>query len=192
MRKLAFSLLLFLFLASKGLAQTDSILKQRIDSVLIVTKEMNFEKILDFTYPKLFTIVTREQMKEALKSSFETEDFSATLDSLNLVSVLPVFTIKNGQYAKIKHTMLMRMKFKEEMDSTDSEMMIPLMEEEFGKGNVRFDKLTNTIITFMNSEMVAIKDEFSPEWSFVNYDEESSIVNLVFSKEVIEKLKEYK
>jgi hypothetical protein len=160
--------------------------------MLLVTGDMNLEKILDYTYPKLFTIVTREQMKEALKSSFETEDFSATLDSVKLVSILPVFKTKDGQYAKIKHTMLMRMKFKEEMDSADGNIMIPLMEEGFGKGNVRFDKITNTVIAFINSEMVAIKDEFSPVWSFVNYDTENTMVTLLFSKEVIEKLKEYK
>jgi hypothetical protein len=192
MRKLLFLLVLPLFIVFSSQAQPDTRLQQRLDSMLMVTRDMNLEKILDYTYPKLFTIVKREQMKEALKNSFETEDFSTTLDSIKLVSVLPVFTTKDGQYAKIKHTMLMRMKFKEEMDSTDSDMMIPLMEEEFGKGNVRFDKVTNTIIVFMNSEMVAIKDEFSPEWSFVNYDDESSMVTLLFSKEVIEKMNEYK
>jgi len=88
--------------------------------------------------------------------------------------------------------MLMRMKFNEVPDSAEIAGIAALMEEEHGKGNVRYDKKTNTLILFMTPDLVAIKDEFSPEWTFVNYNEEGGLAPLLFSKEVIEKLKEYK
>lgn len=159
--------------------------------MLQVTEDKNLEKILDFTYPKLFEIATREQLTQAMRDAFETEEFSTTLDSVKLKTIFPVFIIKDGEYAKIKHTMLMRMKFKMSLDSYNSNSMVPIMEETFGKGNVRLDKEQNSIVIFINSVMVAVKDEFSPEWSFVNYNEEDPMSDLIFSKEVIEKLKEY-
>jgi hypothetical protein len=106
--------------------------------------------------------------------------------------VFPIFTIGTGQYAKISHTMLMRMTFKEPIDSAESAEMLPQMKEQFGKDNVRFDKKANAVVILLHSTMVAIKDEFAKEWSFVNYDEDSPMVEMLFSKEVIEKLKEYK
>jgi hypothetical protein len=192
MRKTAFLLCLSLILSVAGKAQQDARLLARLDSMMLVTQEMNLEKILDYTYPKLFTIATREQMADAMKSSFETEDFKTTLDSLKIGKVHPVFSTKEGKYAKISHTMLMRMHFTETIEEEQSKAVIPAMEKEFGIGKVRFDKEKNTIIISLNSEMVAIQDEYAAEWCFVNYNEEDSLVNLLFSKEVIEKLKEYK
>lgn len=185
-------LLLFAFLICNYCeAQTDPRLKQRLDSMLQVTEDKDLEKILDFTYPKLFEIATREQLTQAMRDAFETEEFSTTLDSVKLKTIFPVFIIKDGEYAKIKHTMLMRMKFKMSLDSDNSNSMVTIMEETFGKGNVRLDKEQNSIVIFINSVMVAVKDEFSPVWSFVNYNEKDPISDLIFSKEVIEKLKEY-
>jgi hypothetical protein len=193
MRKLNLLTLLLLFLAVNTRAQQDTSLANRLATMLKMTQSMDLEKILDYTYPKLFTVATREQMTEALKSSFETEEFTSTLDSVKVIKVFPVFTIKDGQYVKIKHTMLMRMKFKEELDSAQEKSIIPLMEENFGVGNIRFDKATNTLVILVNAELVGIKDEFSPDWSFVNYDDgDGSIATMLFSKEVVEKLKEYK
>ena len=192
MRKTVFFLWLGLILSVAGKSQQDARLLARLDSMLLVTQEMNLEKILDYTYPKLFTIATREQMADAMKSSFETEDFKTTLDSLKIGKVHPVYSTKEGQYAKISHTMLMRMHFTETIEEEQSKAVIPAMENEFGIGKVRFDKEKNTIIISLSSEMVAIQDEYAAEWCFVNYNEKDSLVNLLFSKEVIEKLKEYK
>lgn len=191
MKKLFLSFLLFALLSKGSKAQTDTKLTERIAAMLKVTESKDLEKMLDYTYPKLFTLATREQMAEAMKNSFETEDFVSTFDSVKLGTVFPIFTIGKGQYAKINHTMLMRMKFKEEIDSAQSAEMMPMMEEQFGKGKVRFDKNLNTIVILLNSKMVAVKDDYAKEWSFVNYDEASPMVNMLFSKEVIEKLKEY-
>ncbi len=62
---------------------------------------------------------------------------------------------------------------------------------QFGKENIRFSRAEGVLHVNMLSYLVAIKDEFANEWSFVNYDEESSIVPMLFSKEVVEKLKAY-
>ncbi len=175
-----------------GYAQENAKLMERLEAMLKVTQLQDLEKIMDYTYPKLFTIATREQLVEALKSSFESDDFSCSFDSVKVNKIFPVFSIQQGQYTKIKHTMLMRMKFKTYEDSTLENMMLPLMKAQFGDTYVRLDKGTKTLVILMDSELVAIKDEFAKEWGFVNYDDEDSLVKLLFSKEVIEKLKEYK
>jgi hypothetical protein len=58
---------------------------------------------------------------------------------------------------------------------------------------VRFDPVKNSLTIFMHPDMVAVKDNLSPKWTFANLDEDNpEMLNMLFSKEVIAKLKEYK
>lgn len=181
-----------LMLSVSTRAQQDASLKVRLDSMMLVTKASDIDKILDYTYPKLFTIATREQLAEAMSAAFETEEYSSSLDSVEVIKIYPVFNLGAGQYAKIKHSMLMRMKFRDPIDDEQAAQALTEMEASFGKGNLRFDKPANTFVISIISAMLAIKDEFSSEWSFVNYSGDDQMVKLLFSKELIEKLQEYK
>lgn len=195
MRKLSFLFVFFLSSVLNSHAQYDPQLVERVKNVLKYTQEKNLEKIMDYTYPKIFTIISRDQLIEAMKSIYETDEFITTLDSIALDTIFPVFKINDAQYVKIRHTMLMKMRFKEPFDTADAESnntMIKLMEEQFGKGKVRLDKLTSTIIVSMRPDLVGIKDELAKEWCFVNLDEDNALVNMILNKEVIAKLKEFK
>ena len=176
-------------------SQTDTSLSGRLKIVLRLTQSKDIEKVMDYTYPKLLTIVPRSQLIEAMKNVYETDEFSTELDSISILKIYPVFTTKDGSYAKIKHTMLMKMKYKEPIDTSDkelNEMMLSAMEEGFGKGNVRFDFANNSLNVFMTPAIVAIKDQLSVNWTFVTLNEDSpELLNMLFSKEVIAKLKEF-
>jgi hypothetical protein len=187
-----FLLALLVSLTIISWSQENKELMARVEAMLRVTGEKDLQKILDFTYPKVFTFATREQMTEALEASFDTEEFSSSFDSIKIQTVFPVFSLQNGQYAKITHSMLMRMKFKEPMDSAGSASFVELMELRYGKGKVSFDRSTNTLTLSILSTLVAIKDEYAKEWTFVNYDATDKLAELLFSKEVMAKLAEYK
>lgn len=190
------SILLSLVLINSLAAQQDTSLTNRLTLVLKYTQMMDMNKVLDLTYPKLFTIVPREDLLELMQNSFETEQFSSTLDSLKADTVFPVFEIQDESFAKIKHTMLMRMKFKDVPDSAgdaNNGVMIGLLAAQFGEDHVRFDKPNNTIIISMLSKMIAIKNKTDNLWYFVNFDEENKeMLDLLFNEEVQVKLKEYK
>ena len=194
--KRLFVCIIFMLSISSVRAQTDQVLLQRLSAVLIATQQSDFTTILNYTYPKLYTIVPKDKLLEVLKEALETEDFSTTLDSVLLVKVHTVFTIGTASYAKIEHTMIMRMKFKEPIDTVDEEgnnLVLQLMQSGFGKENVRIDIKNNTINVFSAGILVAIKDEFATNWCFVNFDgnESSPIMPLLFSEEVLAKLKTF-
>lgn len=188
--------ILSLIIYCVSFGQTDTALSQRATTMMKMTEQSDFDKILDYTYPKLFTIVPRGQMLELLKETMDNEDFLATLDSVRIEKIHPVFSVGDGRYAIINHSQLMMMKFKEPMDTSDKEefdSFMSVMEEKFGKGNVRFDVPRNTVRIFMHSVMVAIKDSFAKDWCFVNFDSDNeNIGKMLFSDEVLGKLKEYK
>lgn len=163
--------------------------------MLKLTQLKDLEKVMDYTYPRLFTIAPREALITVMKNAYETDEFTIELDSVKIHTIFPVFVIDDTSYVKIKHTMLMKMKYKEPYDTTDrdsKEFMVSLMEQKFGKGKVSFDPVANSLNIFMIPDMVGIKDKTS-KWTFVNLNEDNpEMLNTIFSKKVLDKLKEFK
>jgi hypothetical protein len=186
--------LLFMGSALFGSAQQDTALVSRLNEMLKVTQVKDFEKVMDYTYPRLFTIVPKDRLLTAMKNSFESEDFNIELDSVRILKIYPIFMIRDTSYVKVRHSMLMKMKYTEPYDSTQKEQlefMVSLMSQKYGEGRVRFDVIANSLNIFMTPDMVGIK-EGSSKWNFVNLDEDNpQMLKMLFSKEVLDKLKEY-
>lgn len=194
MKKILILLVLSMFLIVKLAAQDDTLLIKRLNEILAYTEEKNTEKIMDYTYPKLFKIVPRKQMAEAVNGMYETEEFTTDLDSLFTIKVHPVFTIEGKQYCKIVHNMIMHMKFKEPIDTAgeDSEahFYLEMLGEKFGRENVRFDAKNNAMVIKSTPDMIAVKE--NNNWYFANYNEDNpKMIDLLFSKAVQKKYKEY-
>jgi hypothetical protein len=193
MKKL-FLIHLFACLAIVVNAQEDTSLVNRLNAMLSVTQVKDLEKVMDYTYPKLFTIAPRSALIAAMESAFESEDFNIELDSLAILKIFPVFKINDTSYVKVKHSMLMRMKYIEPYDSTqkeEKEFMVSLMSERFGEKNVRFDPVTNSLNISMTPDMIGIKTK-TAAWTFVNLEEDNpAMLNMLFNKKVINKLKEF-
>ena len=176
-------------------AQQDTSLVSRVNEMLKLTQSKDIEKVMDYTYPKLFTIVPKETLITAMKSAYDTEEFTIEFDSVKIHTLFPVFVINDTSYVKVKHTMLMKMQYKEPYDTADKEsreFMISLMQEKFGKGNVRFDLVANSLNIFMIPDMVGIKTKTS-NWTFANLDDDNpAMLNMLFSKQVLDKLGKFK
>ena len=91
----------------------------------------------------------------------------------------------------------MLMNFKLAKDSTgagaaaQNEMIRSGLAEQYGEQNVSMDE-KGTIHIRIQSPMVAIKDEFSKEWTFVNLKEGDAMTEQLLSKELRDKLATYK
>lgn len=163
--------------------------------MLTITQLKDVDKIMDYTYPKLFGIVPKEMLLNTMKDTYETEEYIIELDSIDIRTISPAFIVDDTSYVKIKHTMLMKMKFKEPQDTSDpgsTNFLVTLMEAKYGRGNVRFDKKANSLNIFMTPGMVGIKPP-KEQWTFTNLDEGNpAMLEVLFSKKVLDKLKELK
>ena len=194
MRNLFLALLLNSF-AVIGNAQEDTSLVNRLNIIFSFTQAKDFEKVMEYKYPKLFTIVPKKTMIGTMKFAFDSEDFTIELDSIKILKIFPIFKINDTSYVKVRHTMLMKIKFLEPYDSVKkelSEIMVSFMSQKYGGENVRLDPVANSVNIFVTPDMIGIKDN-SSKWTFVNLNEDKpQILNMLFSKEVLDKLKEYK
>lgn len=193
--KTLFLLVFFTALGMAGGAQQDTALVNRINQMLTLTQKKDLEKIMDYTYPKLFEIASRELMIATLKETYDSEEFSIEIDSIRIINIYPVFVIKDTSYVKVKHTMLMRMKYKQPVDTNDTDIrntLVSILEQRYGEGNVRFDAVANSLNISMKPDMVGIKDKTSNTWTFANLDEDNpALLEMLFSQAVRDKLKEY-
>lgn len=179
-------------------AHNGSSMEQRLTEFMTLNEEMNLEKIMDYVYPKLFTIVSRKDLLQAMKDGFNSEEVKIDIDSMKLDKVYPTFEMDNASYAKINYSMVMLMNFNQTKDTTDkvdpeqNEFMRKTMAAEYGEENVSVDETTGVIKIKASSIMVAVKEQSDKEWYFVNLKEEDPMMTKIFSKEVIEKIGTYK
>jgi hypothetical protein len=193
MRKYLF-LFCLLLAVSSGFSQSakDSAeLTSRLEIFMQYNRDMNFEKIMGYIYPRLFTIAPKEQIKEAMESGFNNDELTIKLDSIRIEKVYPLFASGNNRYAKISYSMLILMSPKQQDDSTDMNELVPVIQAQFGEENVRFDKKTNTLIIYQKVDMAAIKDELSPEWTFMNLKKDDPMMDLLLDKELLSKFYSY-
>ena len=66
-------LLLLLVISQITQAQKDEALEKRLKEFLVFNETMQIDKVLDYTYPKLFTIAPKAQMLEAMQNAFDNE-----------------------------------------------------------------------------------------------------------------------
>lgn len=192
--KSIFVIIFFLLFSVQGKSQyakdsTEMI--SRLEIFMQNNRLMDFDKVLDYTYPKLFTIAPRDQIKEAMESAFNNEEVGIKMDSLRIVEVYPLFTVEKGTYSKITYSMLLNMSPKGEEDSTGINGFLEAMQSQFGEKNVWIDKTGNGINIFQEVDMAAIKDDLSPEWTFVNLKKEDPLMEMLFEKDLIARFYSY-
>ena len=115
MKKLFFAFIVLIFCAcgssKKKVTDTgngkEAPLEQRLADFMKVNDEMDFEKVMDYTYPKLFTLAPREQLVKVMKDAFSSEEVKIELDSMRVDTVFAVFKIGDGSYAKVRYSMNM-------------------------------------------------------------------------------------
>src|SRR5690606_15635082 len=146
----------------------------RLSAYLKYSEEMDLDKALDLTYPGLFKVASREELKAALQESLESESMSIKLDSLHVLKTFPIFEVNNGLYAKVVYGLNMYIKitdFQEgEINMAEINETIQLFESQFGEGNITWIADTRTFKVKNVSELVAIKNEFSPNWTYLGLE----------------------
>ncbi len=191
MKKLFVLCLLFLFCSHITNAQADEEMKARLDTFMRLNQSLQFDKLMDYIYPKVFTIAPREQLVQVFKESFAgNDDLSMEMDSLRTSTISSKVIIDGGSYYLIRYSMLIRIKITNEKADAGSSML-GLMKSQYGEENVRHDKVTGKYVVTVNTSMVAIKDALSPQWSFLNFEPDHPLAAQLLDEAVITKLKSF-
>ena len=178
----------FLFQTIAVLAQDMASLKTEALKSYKASVNMNFDAIFETTYPKVFDIVSQDQMKAMFGQMMENEQFS-----IKLVEVEPNFSfgeikkIEGKTFCFIDHNNVMSMTFKEPME--DAESMIEIFKSSMSAEKVTYDKATNSFRIEMRSTLIAVADDLTKnQWKFLNKDKENRMFSMLFDEKIVKAL----
>ncbi|AWI25903.1 hypothetical protein [Flavobacterium pallidum] len=178
------ALLLFLTV-SIGFSQTLDGLKTQTQKMYKSSLDMNFDTIMDLTYPKVFDIVDRETLSGMMKAMFDNENMTITLNDIK-----PTFTysdikeIDGKKLSVIRYRNGMKMALKGEVTDEMVNAMQQGLKSTPQFDTVNYDKATKTFIIEGPSVMIGVADATTKnEWTFVNYDNEQ-LFNMIFDEKI--------
>lgn len=179
---------LFLFQSITLLAQDMASLKTEAIKSYKAGVSLNFDAIFETTYPKVFDIISKDQMKAMFAQMMENEQFS-----IKLVEVEPNFSfgeikkIEGKTFCLIDHNNVMTMKFNEPME--DAESMTNIFKSSMNAEKVTYDKATNTFRIEMRSTLIAVADELTKnKWKFLNKDKDNKLFSMIFDEKIVKAL----
>ena len=187
MKKLAFILVLITTAFISTAQTTDAQLKQRLNHYMQLNKELDFEKIMDYMHPVLFTVAPKEAMQQTMEQAFNSEEMKISIDSLQVLTIGEDFKEGEAVYKKVDYFMSMSMVFKDNMLENEGfrEIMTAGMKEAFGNKQVAYDEKKKALIITGNEIMFAIKDNPKAAWLFLGYEKNPPLINAIFPKSVI-------
>jgi hypothetical protein len=189
-----FIILIALFSSLLASAQktNDAEFDKRLNDYMRLNKELQFDELMNYTHPRIFKLASREQMVQILKQTFDNEHFSMSLDSIAVTNVSGNFKDNNVLYKKIEYWMDMKMTIKD-TSATHNQNFIDQMksglEIGFPDGKVTFNEATGKFDVQTSAIMIAIKDNDATPWLFLGYQKNASLLNQLYSTEVIEHFK---
>ena len=189
-RYMIIMVVLFSVAANHVSAQSeDNALNSRLNDYMKHTRDLNFEKLMDYIYPKLFKMAPREAMVDAMKNSFANEMMKITLDSLSIAGVSAPFEHDGIVYREIDYSMVMDLRFLDTSNLQDPDF-VNLMKTNFSEmlegAEVIFEKNKNNFHIRGKDSMIGVKEK-NAEWMFIGTKKNKTMAEFLFPKEVLKK-----
>jgi hypothetical protein len=173
MKKGMFLFLSFFFLAAHAQKSTDPLLDTRLQEYLSFTRQLNFDKAMDYMHPRLFAIVPKDQLIQSMVQAFSNEEIKITFDSMAIASVSPIYKHLKASYRKVDYYMAMTIALGDSMDLKNKQIasiMLKSFQTSFPGKKIVVDAENNAIRVAGKELMFAIRDPEAANWMFLGYD----------------------
>jgi hypothetical protein len=166
------AVVLFACFVLPSLAQNLDSLKKSYAEMVSATEKLDFEKILDKSYPRMFEMASRKDIAAALKKTFEDPKMKLSIEVNNVpASYSKIIVIGAGRYCVVSRETILKLKFYESLNDDTAKTV----RNNIALGNplrkVEFRKPENTFYSTGPDIVIAVSDkETKGEWRFVNYE----------------------
>lgn len=184
--KFFITLVITLLITFSSIAQSQAEITKHAETYYDHMTNQNFDGVLDYMYPKVFEMASREQMKAGMEQMLNSKEMKIEFISNDVSRVTDDIELDGVTYALVFYSSKMKMTFVSEMEKPEEdrkgflEFMKGTMESQFGEGKVTSDLKTMSLVITMDSNMFAIKDPKYPVWKFIgNDDTMKQLVNTI-------------
>jgi len=191
MKKLSY-LFIILLVSKAGFSQADPSLNRRLKEYTRLTMGGNFEELIEYMHPRLYTLAPREELIESFKNTYENEVMKIKIEKIENRSISNPFKLEGVQYRKVDYYMLMYASFKDEgmtSDSATNNMMVSILRKGLPDKEISYDASSKRIVIKGMYVLIAIKDNPQTPWLFLGDDGNNETVKKLFPQEVIEHFK---
>ncbi len=179
-----------------GYDEESKTIAKLVDQMFVDMNNKDYDAILEMTHPKVYDIVSKDQMKTMLKSMFEGNgefkiEIPKTTPKYKLSKIFKEDK-NNLKYAFTTYDMQMKMTFNnQKFDDETKKMMVSQMKLQDFDAKFISD---STIDVLMNNRMTVLvnEDTTNNKWVMLNYNPDSPLFYKMLPASVLETAKEYK
>lgn len=166
-------------------------IKAVIDDVIVLTQNGEYSKVLDHTYPALFTLVPKETLAAQMDEIFNSTEMKISMDNFKTGEIGEIKQGETAEYTIVPYDYSMRMQYTTE---EDADAMLNLtagfLKEQFGEEKVTVLTETKTIVIENKSEMLAIRDNGTEDWKIIELKaDQMQMMGMILPADVYEAVK---
>lgn len=173
-------------LTAKAQLSYNAVIQEKIDGFIEASNAGNWDKALDYMYPKMFTQVSKEQLVDLMRqmdggleikmtntkvtsTKGPVEDGGERFVRVNYTGDMSVKVVPGGMFDDTKPIMGMEQQFK----------------DIYGESNVKYDAATKEFTIRADKSMIAVKGE-NTDWSLVEINtDQMQLMEYLFSPAVM-------
>jgi hypothetical protein len=179
--KKTFFCLLMLY-AGATMAQDTQVIKKDFETIVAYTHQKNMDKVIDMTYPQLFKVMPKAQMKAMANGALDGMGIKTIFEEIPLMLKLsPVKKLANATVCLGRYNQSMVLEFK-------NAALIDMIAKA-KMGDTKIEKLGANKVRMRGTQyLLAIKDSYTNNtWMYLRYDDEDAATNAkVLSKEILD------
>ncbi len=162
-----------LVLSLSGFSQNLEQLKVATKKIYDANYNMDFEAVLNLTYPKIVEQSGKIKFLDKLDTDYQNEKYRMRLQLVSPVFQYgPVQTIDGKVYCIVSYKNPVRYFFENKLDSNTSLIEANFLREKDQSRDVTFEPKRNSFNVRRISKLIAIADESTKnEWKFINLDD---------------------
>ena len=139
-------------------------LKKALDAYTQATIDNDVPKLINFIYPKVFTVVPKKKMTEVLTKAYQSQH-APKVDHVKHLKIDPIKSYKEGMFTIVTSSMRTTLKSPNPNDFKFESYMLNVIKKGLkGRGSVEFDKEKHTYSIQHVSRTLAINE--GGEWKF--------------------------
>ncbi len=157
-----------------------------LKSFLSYMNEEDWDSAFDYIYPKLFNIVSKEQMIGAVEQAFQS-GMEMKVSFIEIDDVSAKTTHEKEDFCKIQYKSTITMTISQDMlEIMGADQFIQSLEAAYGIGAVNYNEDKGMFVIDALRIIVAIADKGTMKWKYIEYNPgQEQILTTLLPSEVI-------
>ena len=183
----AFLIALLLLTACSVKESLQERFKTDIDSFTGAYNNADWEKVTSMMYPKLFTVTSKEELINTLKS-LDSSGMKTQIKVNSIDSVSPEEISGEEKFVLINYSTSLQIELMGGL-LDKKELLKAGFESQFGAGKVKFDEAKNIFTIAAKQKMIAVTPKDKNDWKYIEHDTTQGdyITRMILPEEIIKK-----